>query len=68
MHVVLVVAVMLLVLWSGRGLEQRMFERDPARKAAFRHRLYAWNWRAAVIALLLAIVLAFWLRHGGSAH
>ena len=62
MHVMVVVAVMLVVWLCGRSMEQKMFQGDPQRKEPFRRRLYAWSWRAAGIALVVAIVMATWLR------
>lgn len=67
MHIILVVVVMLVVLLLGRSMEQKMFRGDPARQASFRRLLYRWSWRAAAIALLLAIIAAVWLRNSGAA-
>lgn len=63
MHVIVVVAVMLVVLLLGRSMEQRMFQDDPQRKEQFRRRLYAWSWRAAGVALVLAMLFVLWLRN-----
>lgn len=62
MHVVVIVLVMLVTLLAGRAIERKIFLDDPQQKRQFRRRLYGWSFRAAGVALVLAILWVVYLR------
>jgi hypothetical protein len=60
--IVLIGVVMLVVLLVAPAVERKMFQGDPQRKQQFRRRYYLWSFRAAGIALVLAILWVVYLR------